>query len=157
LLATNSAQCDAQNTAQIAAGTTIVDVDDLGDGLFNFNGGSLEITMETTAGNDEINIIAGNGIALNGSTIRYNGSDIGTLSDLMTPFGINIDFNTPEATTLAISALLQRIEYTGNGCDGTLGSPPYSVTISFDDGGNTDGNSNMNSLDTTETVMLEPI
>ena len=130
----------------------IVDIDNLGDGLFNFNGGHLEITMDPISVNDTFTVVPGSGITLNSSTVRFNNNNIGTLSDLTSVFGIRIDFNTDNATTLAVSTLMQQIQYTGVGCSSSDPSA-YPITITFDDGGNFGSGTTVSA---TEDVVLDP-
>lgn len=154
-LPTTTVACENNTIARPGNGGTISDADDLGDGNFSFNEGSLTIALATSFVLGEVIRIdpgetAQAAITISGAAILFNGNSIGSFR--LTTNSLDINFTTVEATSLAASTLLQRIVYDGPNCNIFLGQS-FSINLDFDDGGNSNISTNNS---TSATIMIQP-
>ena len=116
----------------------------------DFDGGSLfagvivgsqdafdgQLGANTGAAQDDLGVIAGNGVTLNGAMVLVDGTDIGTISsDGQNGAPLQIDFNT-NATPERVEQLVSQIGY-GNDSDNPDGLREIALQVTDGDGGST--------------------
>jgi hypothetical protein len=117
--------------AQLAAGASLTD-----PSVTNLNGGSLTVSETANANvNDVISLNQANGITVNGNTVSFNGTAIGTLSGGVNGAPLTINFNSTSATTAAVQAVIQDLTFSTSGTNPSLAT--RTVQLQLNDGTNT--------------------
>jgi hypothetical protein len=115
--------------ALVGAGAKVTD-----SSALSFAGGTLSITETANANaNDVISVQSGNGIAVSGSTISYNGTAIGTLSGGLNGAPLQISFNSTSATAEAVQAVIQDLTFS---TAGNLSLATRTLELQLSDGTN---------------------
>ncbi|MCV9940311.1 GDSL-type esterase/lipase family protein [Boseaceae bacterium BT-24-1] len=115
--------------AKFAAAATVADIDSA-----NFGGGSLRIGfMANGSAGDQLLIITDATVTISGTTVRVNGTSIGTVSGGTNGNDLVVSLNT-SATPAAVQTLLQHVGFSTG-----AGSPtsPREVTFTLNDGDGT--------------------
>ncbi|MDZ4365597.1 MAG: cadherin-like domain-containing protein, partial [Afipia sp.] len=115
--------------AKFAAAATIADIDSA-----NFGGGSLRIGfMANGSAGDQLLIITDATVTISGTTVRVNGTSVGTVSGGTNGNDLVVSLNT-SATPAAVQTLLQHVGFsTGSGSP----TSPREVTFTLNDGDGT--------------------
>jgi hypothetical protein len=113
----------------------------------NLNGGNLTVTYVFGVSNtDQLSILAGNLITLNGNTILYNNNIIGTISTNQNGFNgtsLVVNFTTNNATLAAVEALIERLAYrTTSNAPANLRT--INIAVNDGNGGISEGIGNAN-------------
>ncbi|KRD96089.1 hypothetical protein ASE63_11730 [Bosea sp. Root381] len=114
---------------KLAALATLADIDSA-----NFGGGSLRVGFtENGSAGDQLRIMTDATVTLSGTTVRVNGTSIGTFSGGTNGADLVVSLNT-SATPAAVQALLQHVGFSTG-----AGSPtsPRAVTFTLNDGDGT--------------------
>ncbi|OWJ92434.1 hypothetical protein B6S59_20575 [Pseudomonas sp. A46] len=125
------AYTEGQGKVVIDSGVTLNDVDSP-----NFAGGSLTVSLSANGSNDDqLSILAGNGITLSGSSVRYNGSSnvIGSWVGGSGGNPLVISF-TNLATLVAVQALIQQVAYANHSDNPSILDRTVSFTLDDGDG-----------------------
>ncbi|MFI3157998.1 MAG: VCBS domain-containing protein, partial [Methylococcaceae bacterium] len=139
---------------QFLTGSSVSDPD-----AGQFNGGSLRIAFVGYVPGDVLSLVSGsNGIIVSGSTVSYNGNEIGTLSG-GSAADLVITFTTNNATSAAVDALILQIGYSSTSENPTVSgaSPTRAVTVTLNDGGNTSSSGASTKMTATRTGTINVI
>jgi lysophospholipase L1-like esterase len=115
--------------AKFAALASVADIDSA-----NFGGGSLRVALTANgSASDQLRIITDATVTLSGTTVRVNGTSIGSVSGGTSGSDLVISLNT-SATPAAVQILVQHIGFsTGTGSP----TAPRQVTFTLNDGDGT--------------------
>ena len=112
----------------IAPAATVTDIDST-----DLNGGSLTVHFSANgAAEDQLSILTGGGITLNGSNVEFGGQVIGTFTGGANGSDLVISFNSSFATPAAVAALVEHIGYADNSDNPSV--LPRTLTFTVDDG-----------------------
>ncbi|HEX8401112.1 MAG TPA: Ig-like domain-containing protein [Allosphingosinicella sp.] len=136
------------------APTQVVGVANLSDvDAANFAGGTFSAAISFSTAGDALTIAGtggATGIDLVGSSVRYNGVEIGTLTSTGTSLSVALD---ADATRAAVKALTEAVRIA-NTTENPTGS--RSVVFTLNDGGNS-GGGGAQSTSFTQTVTFLPV
>ena len=105
--------------SRLASSFTFADPD------FGGGGGELTVAVLDPLTGDTITIAAGGGVSVSGSTVRFDGTNVGSVAGLGTP-SMTVIFNT-NATFAAVRSVGRRVAY-----EALPGTPDGFLDVTFD-------------------------
>jgi VCBS repeat-containing protein len=113
----------------IAPGAFVHDIDSL-----NFNGGSLRVSFARNGTNtDQLSIVGGDGVEVNGTSVLVDGHSIGSVSGGVGGTRLLVSFNT-NATPDLVSKLMKHIGYSNSSANPSVVQREVSFRIVDGDG-----------------------
>jgi Tol biopolymer transport system component/Ca2+-binding RTX toxin-like protein len=122
------------------------------DNPSNFDDGSISVTLNGAVSGDELVLATGGHLSLSGSSVRFDGTTIGTISGNHSTH-LTVEFNS-NATDAKVETVLKALSF-----DSTSDNPTNAdrtATVTFNDGSN-DGSGPALSDSSTVTIHVTPV